>query len=81
MRFLSFKSLGRAGTKPNGSNNLKLINRRNNSVNNPGEEIAQQSQSLSIFKRFKEAYRQHGKILIWVHVLTCMGWMTGFFPI
>ena len=38
-----------------------------------------QQQSLSIFKRFKEAYKQHGKVLIYCHLTTCVGWMIGFF--
>jgi hypothetical protein len=36
-------------------------------------------QSLSIFKRFKEAYKQHGKVLIYCHITTCFGWIIGFF--
>lgn len=35
--------------------------------------------SMGIFKRFKEAYKQHGKILIACHVLTSIGWYVGFF--
>lgn len=35
--------------------------------------------SIGIFKRFKEAYKQHGKVLIACHVLTSIGWYVGFF--
>lgn len=34
--------------------------------------------TVSIFKRFKEAYKQHGKILIWTHLVTSVGWTCGF---
>lgn len=37
------------------------------------------AQTLSIFQRFKEAYKQHGKILIYCHIITCCGWFAGFF--
>jgi hypothetical protein len=32
-----------------------------------------------IFKRFKSAYKQHGKVLIYTHIVTCCGWITGFY--
>ena len=38
-----------------------------------------QAQSLSIFKRFKEAYKQHGKVLIYCHIVLCCGWIVGFY--
>lgn len=37
------------------------------------------AQTFSIFQRFKQAYKQHGKILIYCHILTCCGWFAGFF--
>lgn len=40
-----------------------------------------QPKQQSIFKRFKDAYKQHGKIFIWCHVLTCVGWIVGFFTL
>ena len=43
------------------------------------ETKANDPSSTSIFKRFKEAYKQHGKILIAVHFTTGAGWVFGFF--
>lgn len=37
------------------------------------------AETASIFKRFKEAYKQHGKILICTHAVTSIGWYSGFF--
>lgn len=47
--------------------------------NRYAETKANDPQSSSIFKRFKEAYKQHGKILIAVHFTTGAGWVFGFF--
>lgn len=43
------------------------------------EAVPKQKESNSIFKRFKDAYKQHGKVLIYVHITTCCGWITGLF--
>lgn len=64
------------------TNQLKCFNSSNKPSNGEAtlntQKLAEEK-SLSIFKRFKEAYKQHGKILIWCHVITCCGWITGFF--
>lgn len=43
------------------------------------EQQAVNATSLSIFKRFKEAYKAQGKVLIYCHIVTCCGWMVGFY--
>lgn len=45
----------------------------------PPSESTARAETMSIFKRFKAAYKQHGKILIWTHLVTSVGWITGFF--
>lgn len=37
------------------------------------------TEQASIFKRFKEAYKQHGMVLIGTHMVTSVGWITGFY--
>lgn len=37
------------------------------------------SKSLSIFQRFKQAYKQHGKVLVGVHVATSTVWLGCFY--
>lgn len=44
-------------------------------------KIPEEAASKSIFKRFKDAYKQHGKVLIYVHIATCFGWVLGFFAL
>lgn len=70
-------------TKSNKINEIKCFNSTSPHVNetpiNTITEATAKQQSLNIFKRFKEAYKQHGKILIWCHVATCCGWFAGFF--
>jgi hypothetical protein len=68
------------------TNNQKsqLSNQNRSNLSNAGKHEAstpaeQQQVKLSIFKRFKEAYKQHGKILIWTHVFACCGWIVGLF--
>ena len=68
-----------------------LINNRSIQIQNQLKQNLNQSKDInrdvpieqvvkkSIFKRFKEAYKQHGKILLWCHVITCCGWIVGFF--
>ena len=68
------------------ANNSKQINnsqhRQNNNSQGPNpanNSTKGEAGNLSIFKRFKEAYKQHGKILIWCHVVTCCGWIVAFY--
>lgn len=42
---------------------------------------AQEASSKSIFKRFKDAYKQHGKVLIAVHIMASFGWIFSFFAL
>lgn len=35
--------------------------------------------NLSVFQRFKRAYKEHGKVLIAVHVATSVVWFGSFF--
>lgn len=58
--------------------NFNLYSSRFNSTN-ASNTVVNQTGSISIFKRFKEAYKQHGKILIWCHFISCWGWVIGFF--
>ncbi|CAF0969037.1 unnamed protein product [Brachionus calyciflorus] len=60
---------------------FELLPFRSNSTNSqiPAQTVINQTGSLSIFKRFKEAYKQHGKILLWCHFISCWGWVIGFF--
>ncbi len=37
--------------------------------------------NLTIYQRFKETYKTHGKILVGVHVVTSVCWFGGFFAI
>lgn len=60
----------------------KLFTRQNqtNSTIKPNEPppVAETAQ-LSVFKRFKDAYRQHGKVIIFIHIGNCMLWITGLY--
>ncbi|KAK3086206.1 hypothetical protein FSP39_015197 [Pinctada imbricata] len=38
-------------------------------------------EKLTIFQRFKQTYKEHGKILIGVHLVTSAGWFGSFFYI
>lgn len=83
---ISMKSVIRIDKKNiniNPSNNQQLkANGSGETANNSAPTagtVGTQQKSASIFKRFKEAYKQHGKILIWTHAITCCGWITGFF--
>lgn len=42
-------------------------------------ELKTTTTTSGIFQKFKEAYKQHGKILLYCHIITCCGWITGFF--
>lgn len=77
--------------KSRSANNFQLINDNkillkrvyNTEVNSNETKTSatatSQGQSLSIFKRFKDAYKQHGKILIYTHIVLCCGWIVGFY--
>lgn len=41
--------------------------------------VVNQTGSVSIFKRFKDAYKQHGKILVGCHFISSWGWVISFF--
>lgn len=41
--------------------------------------IINDKDSGNIFKRFKIAYKQHGKILIICHLISSWGWIVSFF--
>ena len=43
------------------------------------EETTAGEENLSIFKRFKRAYKEHGKILVAVHVATSIVWYGSFY--
>ncbi len=66
-----------------------LVSRENyfsSEINKAKETIANNTQaaeasSLSIFKRFKDAYKQHGKVLVGVHILASFGWIFSFFAL
>ena len=69
------------------NDNKILLKRVYNTGSNPIESktptinanTTTQAQSLSIFKRFKEAYKQHGQVLIYTHIVLCCGWIVGFY--
>ncbi len=74
------------------SNNIKLIDKRFKNLNSrenffSSETSTKASKNFqdvsqkSIFRRFKDAYKQHGKVLIYVHITTCFGWIIGFFAL
>ncbi len=74
------------------SNNFKLIDKRfknlstrenfySSETSSAASRSVQEASQKSIFKRFKDAYKQHGKVLIYVHIATCFGWIIGFFAL
>ena len=50
-----------------------------NQLNQLEQQQITPQQSASIFTRFKEAYKQHGKVLVCCHLVLCVGWITGFY--
>lgn len=60
-----------------------LISRESFSSEVSKSNIAEKSEASkkSIFKRFKDAYKQHGKVLIYVHVATSISWVISFFAL
>ena len=75
------------GRKPINVNAIKVRNFTNEvKVDPPKPEPPKQSipnpeveKSLGIFKRFQLAYKQHGKVLIYTHIFTSIGWIVSFF--
>ncbi|XP_076469820.1 protein FAM210A-like [Babylonia areolata] len=47
----------------------------------PAEGTPAGEENLSIFKRFKRAYKEHGKILVMVHVATSIVWYGSFYAL
>ena len=43
------------------------------------KSIIQQEEKVGIFKRFKNAYKEHGKVLVAVHLVTSTVWMSVFY--
>ena len=43
------------------------------------EESSESSQKLTIFQRFKNTYKKHGKVLVAVHVVTSAVWFGCFY--
>ena len=56
--------------KVNNKNNTKLDDKK--AKNEPEEK-------LTIFQRFKKTYKEHGKVLVGVHLLTSSVWFGTFF--
>ena len=48
-------------------------------TNKPDSKEPAQEQSVSIFQRFKNAYKEYGKVLIGVHCVTSAGWFGMFY--
>ncbi|CAI9737414.1 Hypothetical predicted protein [Octopus vulgaris] len=49
-------------------------------VQRNGDDIDKETpKGLSIFQRFKQAYKQHGKVLIGVHLATSAVWLGSFY--
>jgi hypothetical protein len=70
------------------NDNKILLKRVYNTGSNPVQETktptpstatTTEAQSKSIFKRFKEAYKQHGQVLIYTHIVLCCGWIVSFY--
>jgi hypothetical protein len=69
----------RFSTKPDQESTTTSSTNTIKSSSSPTTSATTTTTSIGIFKRFKEAYKQHGKILIACHVLTSIGWYVGFF--
>ena len=74
----------------NGNNNQSAQNKANGNVNTkpaaeapkPEAETPQKTlkeAEMSLFARFKDAYKKHGKVLIITHVILSCGWFGGFY--
>ena len=55
--------------------NIKQCQQNSNNILPPIETTAQ----LSIFMRFKEAYKKHGKVIVFIHLGLCVVWVYGFY--
>lgn len=44
-----------------------------------GDESKEKEKKLSIFKRFKQLYRDYWYVLVPVHLVTSAGWFGGFY--
>ena len=44
-----------------------------------GQDVVKKEENIGIFKRFKNAYKEHGKVLIAVHLVTSTVWMSVFY--
>lgn len=79
----------------NGNNNQALQNKTNPNVNtkppsetpNANATAAETPQKtlkeaeMSLFAKFKDAYKKHGKVLIITHVILSCGWAVGFYAL
>ena len=45
------------------------------------EKVSEEVKNKSIFSRFKDAYKQHGKVLIYCHIASSFGWVFSFFAL
>lgn len=43
------------------------------------KEQTVQKENLSVFQRFKKTYKEHGKVLVGVHLITSTIWFGSFF--
>lgn len=76
----------------NGNNNQSAQNKSNANVNTkaeaPKSNAAAETEApqktlkeaeMSLFARFKDAYKKHGKVLIITHIILSCGWFGGFY--
>jgi hypothetical protein len=87
-RFLRIKNITNNENLKNQTtrNYAKLNNRQYQiNLNNKPTETppiyngAETQVQLSIFKRFKEAYKKHGKVIVIIHLGLCVVWVTCFY--
>ncbi len=45
----------------------------------PSNPIVESQNQMNLFKRFKDAYNKHGKVLIIVHLASSVGWISSFY--
>ncbi|XP_062575586.1 protein FAM210A-like [Saccostrea cucullata] len=51
------------------------------STENATKATAVETEKLSVFKRFKQTYKEHGKVLVGVHLVTSLVWYGSFYLI
>ena len=75
------QQLNSSKPSPQTTQNATKGGSNSNTIGNVVNNLEQQQVEvkIGIFKRFKEAYRKHGKVLIACHVTTCIGWFCGFY--